>query len=209
MSQKLVDRLQEKLFIIPTCPAIFPVRHVMGNEMSGEDGGRPPSPPPPHIDLPLREFTLEELREYDGTNPIPELEGTKAIYIALNETVFDVTAGKSFYGPGKGYHCFAGRDASRGLATMEFQARPHICGSWQTKDTWDDISDLCPADREVLDSWEDRFREKYIVRGRLVPAKQQPGARSPSTARTAARPKSAGGRNLIEQTLAAKGGPPS
>ena len=35
----------------------------MGNEMSGEDGGRPPSPPPPHIDLPLREFTLEELRE--------------------------------------------------------------------------------------------------------------------------------------------------
>ncbi len=54
------------------------------------------------IVLPDREFTLEELRFFDGTNPVPELDNEMAVYLAMNGTVFDVTLGKSFYGPGKG-----------------------------------------------------------------------------------------------------------
>lgn len=40
-----------------------------------------------------RDFTLEELKEYNGvSNP--------RILIAVNGKVFDVTRGKGFYGPG-------------------------------------------------------------------------------------------------------------
>lgn len=81
--------------------------------------------------LPLRDFTLDELRRFDGTNEIPELENAKAIYLAVNGTVFDVTPAQGFYGKGLqqklvtneqtggAYECFAGRDATRGLATMQ------------------------------------------------------------------------------------------
>lgn len=43
----------------------------------------------------LRIFSLNDLREYDGTKE------HKLIYIALIGDVFDVTAGEKFYGPGK------------------------------------------------------------------------------------------------------------
>jgi hypothetical protein len=74
----------------------------MGNEASSEgpQHARSDSPPPPRIELPLRVFTLSDLKKYDGTNHIEELGGIKAIYLAVNFVVFDVTAGKSFYGPG-------------------------------------------------------------------------------------------------------------
>uniref|UniRef100_A0A6P7GXM0 Membrane-associated progesterone receptor component 1-like n=1 Tax=Diabrotica virgifera virgifera TaxID=50390 RepID=A0A6P7GXM0_DIAVI len=41
-----------------------------------------------------RDFTLEELRKYDGTQP----DGR--VLVAVNGNVFDVTKGKRFYGPG-------------------------------------------------------------------------------------------------------------
>ena len=40
-----------------------------------------------------RDFTLEELRPYDGTDGKP-------VCIAVNHIVYDVTKGKNFYGPG-------------------------------------------------------------------------------------------------------------
>jgi hypothetical protein len=52
------------------------------------------------IVLPEREFTLEELRFFDGTHEVPELDNEKPIYLALNGTVFDVSSRASFYGPG-------------------------------------------------------------------------------------------------------------
>lgn len=42
-----------------------------------------------------KDFTVEELRKYDGNGP----DGR--ILVAVNGNVYDVTKGKKFYGPGK------------------------------------------------------------------------------------------------------------
>ena len=44
-----------------------------------------------------RDFTLEELKPYDGTGP----DGR--VLVAVNGSVYDVTRGSRFYGPGKNY----------------------------------------------------------------------------------------------------------
>ena len=44
----------------------------------------------------LRDFTLEQLREFDGLN-------NKPIYIALKGEVYDVSTARNFYGEGSGY----------------------------------------------------------------------------------------------------------
>ncbi|KXH66230.1 cytochrome b5-like Heme/Steroid binding domain-containing protein [Colletotrichum salicis] len=56
-------------------------------------------------------LTPEELLQYDGTDP------SKPIYLAINHTIFDVSANPRIYGPGGSYNVFAGRDASRGFVT--------------------------------------------------------------------------------------------
>ena len=48
---------------------------------------------------------------YDGTDP------SRPIYLAINGTIFDVSAGRRTYGPGGSYHVFAGRDATRAFVT--------------------------------------------------------------------------------------------
>ena len=48
---------------------------------------------------------------YDGSDP------TKPIYLALNGTIYDVSANPGTYGPGGSYHFFAGRDAARAFLT--------------------------------------------------------------------------------------------
>lgn len=52
-------------------------------------------PPEPELPKLRRDFTVAELRQYDGTGP----DGR--VLIAVNGNVFDVTRGKRFYGPGK------------------------------------------------------------------------------------------------------------
>ncbi|KAJ4513013.1 hypothetical protein HRR78_002860 [Exophiala dermatitidis] len=51
------------------------------------------------------------LAEFNGTDP------QKPIYLAINGTIFDVSAGRHTYGPGGSYEVFAGRDASRAFVT--------------------------------------------------------------------------------------------
>lgn len=94
----------------------------------------------------------------------------KPVYLAIRGRVFDVTAGRNFYGPGGPYENFAGRDASRGLA----------CGSFDedmlTKDLngpLDDLKSLGEDEFDSLRGWEERFEEKYLIVGKLVPVGQK------------------------------------
>lgn len=56
-------------------------------------------------------MTDAQLIAYDGTDP------NKPIYVALNGSIYDVTAGRHMYGPGGSYSFFAGRDAARAFVT--------------------------------------------------------------------------------------------
>ncbi|KAI9777888.1 MAG: hypothetical protein M1835_005113 [Candelina submexicana] len=56
-------------------------------------------------------LTDAELTRYNGTDT------SLPIYLAINGSIFDVSAAPSFYGPGGSYHFFAGHDATRAYIT--------------------------------------------------------------------------------------------
>ncbi|XP_068259021.1 membrane-associated progesterone receptor component 2 [Nyctibius grandis] len=107
-----------------------------------------------------RDFFLEQLREFDGArNP--------RILLAVNGKVFDVTKGSKFYGPEGPYGIFAGRDASRGLATF-------CLDKDALRDEYDDLSDLNAVQMESVREWEMQFKEKYDYVGRLLKPGEEP-----------------------------------
>lgn len=123
---------------------------------------QPPKPSPPsEPELPKlrRDFTVAELKAYDGNQP----DGR--VLVAVNGTVYDVTRGKRFYGPGGPYAAFGGRDASRGLATFSVTA---------SEVEYDDLSDLSPPEMDSVREWEMQFKEKYELVGRLLKPGEQP-----------------------------------
>lgn len=99
-----------------------------------------------------RDFTIEELRKYNGTGP----DGR--ILIAVNGSVYDCTRGAHVYGPGARYEVLGGKDASRALATFSMQAAQE----------YDDLSDLKTEEMESMKEWEEQFKEKYDYVGRLL-----------------------------------------
>ncbi|ESO08849.1 hypothetical protein HELRODRAFT_74560 [Helobdella robusta] len=103
-----------------------------------------------------RDFTLDELRKFDGK------QEDGRILMAVNGTVFDVTRGKRFYGEGGAYSVFAGRDASRGLGTMCLEENA-------LKNEYDDLSDLSAGELDIIRDWESSFSEKlYDIVGKLI-----------------------------------------
>lgn len=111
--------------------------------------------------MPKQDFTLEQLREYDG------VKSNGRILIGVLGRVFDMSSASDFYGPGGPYSVFAGRDASRALATFSVDQS-------QFKDTYDDLSDLKPSQLESVKEWEMQFLEKYPVVGKLLKAGEEP-----------------------------------
>jgi hypothetical protein len=69
-----------------------------------------------------------------------------------------VTAGREFYGPGGGYHAFAGRDASRGFLT----------GCFANSDNHD-LRGLSAEQLRSLDDWVAFYvnHDKYKLVGEL------------------------------------------
>lgn len=115
----------------------------------------PPSLPP----LKKQDFNLKQLKEYDGTGE----DGR--VLVAVNGNVYDVTKGKSFYGPGGPYSSFAGRDASRGLATFSVS---------EVSDEYDDLSDLKTSEMDQIREWDTQFSEKYAYVGKLLKPGEEP-----------------------------------
>ena len=102
---------------------------------------------------PPRDFTLSQLREFDG-------KANKKIYVALKGDVYDVSASAEYYGPGSTYDCFAGRDASRAMAKLSFE---------EAELSNPNLDDLGPFERDVLENWVEKFKymKAYPIVGRL------------------------------------------
>ena len=92
---------------------------------------------------PPRDFTAQQLRAFDGK------DDDTPLYVSLKGDVFDVSEARSFYGPGGGYALFAGRDASKCLATM----------SLEEADLDQPVDALNFGEREQLDEWHFKFKE--------------------------------------------------
>lgn len=113
----------------------------------------PPIPP-----MKKQDFTPRQLKEYDGTG-----EHGRTLIAVLGK-VFDVTKSRNFYGPGGPYASFAGRDASRGLATFNVNS---AC------EEYDDLSDLKQSELNQVREWEEQFTEKYPIVGKLLKPDEQ------------------------------------
>ncbi|EGD74944.1 SP2 protein [Salpingoeca rosetta] len=114
---------------------------AVGAEQAGEDT------------LPQTAFTAEDLKKYDGRDP--ELP----ILISLKGIVYDVTAGKRFYGPGASYNALVGKDSTRAVGLW----------SLDEKDLTDDISDFTEEQLAGLNEViETVYKAKYPVVGRFV-----------------------------------------
>jgi membrane-associated progesterone receptor component len=111
----------------------------------------------PHTTV-WRSFTPLELRQFDGR------DGERILF-AIKGKVYDVTAGRSFYGPGElnlslslarhrrayssvggPYENFAGRDASRGMAKQSFE----LDMLTPVDAPIDDLADLTPSERDNM-----------------------------------------------------------
>ncbi|KAK7208514.1 cytochrome b5, partial [Myxozyma melibiosi] len=102
-------------------------------------------------------FTPKTLAPHNGTDQPRVLMGIRG-------RVYDVSAGRNFYGPGGPYSNFAGRDASRGLAKGSFEEDMLT----DIDKPLDKLEDLMPEEINALNDWESHFRGKYILCGELI-----------------------------------------
>jgi membrane-associated progesterone receptor component len=110
----------------------------------------PPPKPLPRAEM--RDYTAEELATFDGRDP------ERPILLAIRGTIYDVTRGRSFYGPSGPYAAFAGKDCARALAL----------DSLEPADARPDVDDLPPERLRRLEDWVDTFELKYGAIGRIV-----------------------------------------
>ncbi|GAB4819871.1 hypothetical protein N2152v2_006917 [Parachlorella kessleri] len=100
------------------------------------------------------DITLDELTKYDGRDPY------RALLLAVRGKVYDVTEGRAFYGPGGGYHVFAGKEVARALGKMVISEA----------ECTDKLEDLSEKELGTLKDWELKFEDKYKVVGQALAA---------------------------------------
>ncbi|PIA37558.1 hypothetical protein AQUCO_03000257v1 [Aquilegia coerulea] len=94
----------------------------------------------------------EELAIYNGT------DANLPILLAILGSVFDVTKGKSHYGPGGSYSHFSGRDASRAFVSGNFTGDGLI----------DSLHGLSSVEVKSVVDWRDFYFRSYIYVGNLI-----------------------------------------
>jgi len=95
-------------------------------------------------------ISLQTLAASDGTDP------SRPTLVAIKGIVFDVS-GNPAYSPGKNYHVFAGKDASRALA----------CSSLKQEDCTPEWHDLGDKEKGVLEEWFTFFSKRYNIVGKV------------------------------------------
>ncbi len=100
----------------------------------------------------LPRIDAEMLATFNGVKGQP-------IYISIKNIVYDVSAGSDFYGPGKPYGVFAGKEVSRCLGKMQISDAEANC-SWRS---------LGDEHKETLGEWEAKIRSKYPIAGAFAP----------------------------------------
>ncbi|KAJ5948310.1 hypothetical protein N7466_001325 [Penicillium verhagenii] len=99
-------------------------------------------------------LTPAQLSLYDGSDE------SRPIYVAVNGSIFDVSANPGMYGPGGGYHFFAGRDATRAFVTGCFKddLTPDLSG---VEEMFLPVEDV---EHETLTSAEKKVRREREMR---------------------------------------------
>lgn len=100
----------------------------------------------------MKKFTAKDLAAFCGENGKP-------IYVSVKNKVYDCTSGAAFYGPGKAYSVFAGREASRCLGKM-------LISEEEANANWDDLT---PEHMQTLNEWDAKFESKYPIVGTFEP----------------------------------------
>ncbi|XP_075972646.1 membrane-associated progesterone receptor component 1-like [Anticarsia gemmatalis] len=155
-SPTIWEELMSPLNLVLIAVIVYLVYKIIKSNFESEVTVPAPAPRLPKL---RKDMTVAEIKNYDGTQP----DGR--VLLAVNGIIFDVTAGKRFYGPGGPYAAFAGRDATRGLATGQ------VAGS---ETDYDDCSDLGPEEIEAAKEWEEQFKGKYDIVGRLLKPGETP-----------------------------------
>ncbi|KAJ5682937.1 hypothetical protein N7462_006102 [Penicillium macrosclerotiorum] len=129
-------------------------------------------------------LTPTELSLYNGADP------SLPIYLAVNGSIFDVSANPMIYGPGGSYNFFTGRDATRAFVTGCFKEdlTPDLIGVEEMFMPVEDVENegLTNAERKIrrerelrlartqiekaVNRWEGFFRnhKKYFQVGRVL-----------------------------------------
>lgn len=109
---------------------------------------------PPVIDTTNTEESLLKVFKPDVFEKMTQSD---KIYLGFLGSLYDVTEGKKFYGPGGSYVFFAGKDATRAFATGDF-----------VNDLNDNIEDLTDSQVADLFNWKKTYDEgPYIFVGYL------------------------------------------
>ncbi|KAL4072047.1 cytochrome b5-like heme/steroid binding domain-containing protein [Scleroderma citrinum] len=138
--------------ILPHIPDLTP--KSVPTEFKDGYSWMPKSHPPSIL---YQTYTPKTLVKYDGK------DGGR-ILLAIDGIVFDVTAGRNFYGPDGMYGNFAGRDASRGMAKQSFD----LAMLTPIDQPLDKLEDLDAEEIENMRGWIQHFSHKYVICGKLV-----------------------------------------